>query len=46
MKMGVNYKIKHSGQFLFKMSNEADLKNYSITKITLPNTMKELEEGQ
>ena len=46
MKMGVNYQIKHSGSFLYKMSNEEDLKSYSITKITLPNTMKELEEGQ
>ena len=46
MKMGVNYQIKHSGQFLYKMSNEDDLQNYSISKITIPNTMKELEEGQ
>ena len=37
MKMGVNYDIKHSGQFLYKMSNEKDLKNYEITKIRLPS---------
>ena len=46
MKMGVNYQIKHSGQFLYKMSNEEDLKSYSISKIALPNSLKELEEGQ
>ena len=33
MSMGVNYNIKHSGQFLYKMSNERDLKNYEISKI-------------
>ena len=37
MEMGVNYQIKHSGQFLYKMSNEKDLNSYEITKIALPN---------
>lgn len=37
MQMGVNYQIKHSGQFLYKLSNEKDLKNYEITKIKLPD---------
>ena len=45
MQMGVNYKIQHSGQFLYKMSNESDLKNYAITKISLPNQLKFLDEG-
>ena len=33
MQLGVDYQIKHSGQFLYKMSNEVDLKNYQISKI-------------
>ena len=28
------------------MSNEQDLKSYSITKIALPNSLKAIEEGQ
>lgn len=43
MSLGVDYTIKHSGQFLYKMSNETDLKNYEITKIQLPNKLKLLE---
>lgn len=35
MQLGVNYSLKHSGQFLYKMSNELDGKNYAITRIAL-----------
>ena len=45
MQMGVQYQIKHSGQFLYKMTNEDDLNNFSIKKIALPNKLKFLEEG-
>jgi protease II len=44
MKLGVNYTIQHSGQFLYKLSNEKDGKNYEITKIQLSEKLKMLEE--
>ena len=44
MQIGVNYEIKHSGEFLYKLSNEDDGVNYSIKKIALPSTLKYLEE--
>ena len=43
MKLGVNYQIKHSNEFLYKMSNEGDLKNYEISRIPLPSKLKMLE---
>jgi len=45
MRLGVQYQIKHSGQFLYKLSNEIDLKNFEITKIALPNKLRFLDEG-
>ena len=45
MKLGVNYTIQHSGQFLYKMSNEKDGKNYEISKIQLTNQLKMLDES-
>lgn len=45
MRLGVNYDIKHSQEFLYKKSNESDLKNYEITRIPLPSKIKMLEES-
>ena len=36
MQLGVTYDIKHSGQFLYKLSNEKDKKSYEITKFAIP----------
>lgn len=33
----VKYYIKHSGEFLYKVSNEEDLFNFKVTKIRLPS---------
>jgi hypothetical protein len=40
MEQGVNYQVKHSGNFLYKISNEL-LKgdNYKVTRIALPQEM-------
>ncbi len=43
MKPNVRYQIKHSGEFLYKMSNEEDLTNFKITKIRLPEQIKTLQ---
>ena len=43
MKPGVRYQIKHSGEFLYKMSNEDDLTNFKITKIRLPDQIKAIQ---
>lgn len=42
MKPSVRYQIKHSGEFLYKMSNEDDLTHFKITKIRLPEQIKQL----
>ena len=42
MRAGVRYQIKHSGEFLYKMSNEDDLTHFKITKIRLPEQIKQL----
>lgn len=44
MKYGVNYRIRHSGQFFYKMTNEDDGINYKITKIPIPNKFLQLTE--
>ena len=31
MESGVNYDIKHSGEFLYKLSNEEDKSTYKVT---------------
>ena len=36
LEIGVDYQIQHSGEFLYKMTNEDDRKNYSIKRISLP----------
>jgi protease II len=33
----VRYHIKHSGDFLYKVSNEEDKSNFKVTRIKLPN---------
>lgn len=33
---GVRYYVKHSGEWLYKISNEEDLQNFKVTKIRLP----------
>ena len=44
--MGVRYKIKHSGEFLYKISNEEDKLHFRVTKIRLPNKIKFLPESE
>lgn len=44
LQVGVNYQIKHSGEFLYKMTNEDDGSNYSIKRIALPSQLKKLGE--
>jgi protease II len=39
MQLGVHYDIKHSGSFLYKMSNEKDGINYEVTRIALPQQL-------
>lgn len=49
MQMGVYYDIKHSGSFLYKISNEKDGYNFEVTRIALPqqlNSKFALTEGQ
>ncbi|CDW77077.1 oligopeptidase b [Stylonychia lemnae] len=47
MQQNVDYQIKHSGEFLYKMSNEDDKNSYKITKIMLPDQIKSLpKEGE
>lgn len=36
MEMGVRYHIKHSDEFLFKITNEEDKMNFKVVKIKLP----------
>lgn len=42
MESGVNYFIKHSGEFLYKISNEEDKINFKITKIRIPSEIKHI----
>ena len=44
MQLGVTYDIKHSGQFLYKLSNEKDKKSFEITKIALPSQISNILE--
>jgi protease II len=46
MQQGVRYFIKHSGEFLYKLSNEEDNMNFKITKIPVPMKIKLLAEGE
>lgn len=46
MQQGVRYQIKHSGEFLYKMSNEGDKANFKITKIRVPENVRLLSEGE
>jgi len=38
---GIRYQVKHSGQFLYKISNEDDFDRFKITKIRMPHEIKE-----
>ena len=38
---GVRYLVKHSGEFLYKLSNEEDLDSFKLTKIRMPHEIKE-----
>lgn len=40
MEKGVRYGIKHSGEFLYKISNEEDKMNFKVTKIRVPDSIK------
>ena len=44
MRYGVNYKVKHSGNFLYKLTNEDDGVNYKLVKIPLPTKYALLNE--
>jgi protease II len=44
MSYGINYKIKHSQNFFYKMTNEEDGINYKIVKIPLPSKYLMLDE--
>ena len=46
MQTGVRYQVKHSGEFLYKMSNEEDKLNFKISKIRLPDKVRLLAEGE
>lgn len=49
MALGVSYDIKHSGSFLYKLSNEKDGLNFEISRIALPQQLNAnflIEEGQ
>lgn len=34
---GTRYQVKHSGQFLYKISNEEDIDRFKVTKIPMPS---------
>ena len=42
MRLGVNYWLKHSGEFFYKMTNEDDLNNYSLKKILISSSKLKL----
>jgi len=46
MQSGVRYAVKHSGEFLYKMSNEGDKVNFKISKIRVPERVRMLAEGE
>ena len=37
---GIRYKVKHSGDFLYKISNEEDRSKFKVTKIRMPHEIK------
>jgi hypothetical protein len=39
METGVRYFVKHSGNFLYKLSNESDRLTFKLYKIQLPATI-------
>jgi len=43
MATGVRYFIKHSGNFLYKLSNEVDRMTFKLTKIPLPSQIARRE---
>jgi len=45
MALGVNYQIKHSGNFIYKLSNEEDKMNFKISRMPIPNGLTQIEEG-
>lgn len=40
VQQGVRYYIKHSGDFLYKVSNEEDRQSFRVTKIRMPDQIK------
>jgi protease II len=46
MQAGVRYQVKHSGEFLYKMSNEGTDGNFKITKIRVPEKVRLLAEEE
>jgi len=36
MDLGVDYKVEHSGSFLYILTNEGDKQNYKVVKIPIP----------
>ena len=37
---GIRYKVFHSGEFLYKVSNERDRSRFEVTKIRMPSEIK------
>ena len=38
---GIRYHVKHSGGFLYKISNEDDGNRFKLSKIKMPHEIKE-----
>ena len=38
---GIRYHVKHSGEFLYKISNENDVNRFKLSKIRMPDEVKE-----
>lgn len=38
---GIRYHVKHSGEFLYKLSNEDDVNRFKLSKIRMPHEVKE-----
>ena len=38
---GIRYQVKHSGQFLYKISNEENYDKFKVTKIRMPHEVQE-----
>ena len=46
MEPGVRYQIKHSGEFLYKISNEEDKLNFKVYKIRIPSPIQHIADNE